>query len=440
MRIPAILLCVFASPAILAQTTELKTPTVNLASLQPISSGNYLCNNTGSAAAPTSCPGATFTVGNATYPLQQWQVTAGQTASGNSSSYIQLNGTTGASLNYQDNLGDGSITCAVIDGDFDCTSNITSDTLISNINSNINSTTAWSHFSSEVGTSGSNLFSTNLSTFTASFTGTDLCNMASGTAHGCINVGQGPFATNYSGGLLGLEAGNNTANTLVIGAAGIVNQIAAKATSDTQTFWYMPSVAGVPTGTPYSTAPFNYGKAAVYDSTDNRFYVYNSGWHNLTPVPATASIVGIVTVTTNSNVVPTMSLSPSAAGGNANDCPSFTDTAGSIGDNGNAHFENIGPCVVSDAAGHPALTLNTAPTVSGTGCTGSGSPQDNTGAVVATGADTCTIAFGASYATAPHCTVSGYSATVLPYLSGAPTTAHLIVVTAAAGTFSYICL
>jgi hypothetical protein len=127
---------------------------------------------------------------------------------------------------------------------------------------------------------------------------------------------------------------------------------------------------------------------------------------------------------------------------NAGDCAWFNDTVGTISDYGTPVAFNLGPCVISDANGHPWLTGNgTAPTVTGTGCSLATGGSDNGGAVVATGVDTCEIAFGSTFSKrTPFCVVAGYSATVLPYISTAPTTSAVYVKTAAAGTFSYVCL
>lgn len=66
---------------------------------------------------------------------------------------------------------------------------------------------------------------------------------------------------------------------------GIVVGKAAVATNATNGFLYIPSCAGTPTGVPVTqtgTVPM------VYDSTNNKFYIYNSGWKGGT-VPGTFS-------------------------------------------------------------------------------------------------------------------------------------------------------
>lgn len=131
---------------------------------------------------------------------------------------------------------------------------------------------------------------------------------------------------------------------------------------------------------------------------------------------------------------------------NAFDCVDFT-AAGSpsainpvtVGDDGNLAGSH-GGCILADASGHPILNgTGTGPTVTGTGCSLVAGGQDNSGAVVAAGVDTCTITFGGAFTNLPFCVVSGYSAAVLPFISTAATVNAVIVKTAAAGTFSYYC-
>ena len=62
-------------------------------------------------------------------------------------------------------------------------------------------------------------------------------------------------------------------NTFTTGS--VVCGINSTTTSRTDNFLYIPTAAGKPTGTPTSNA----GLAPIcYDTTDNRLYVYNSGW------------------------------------------------------------------------------------------------------------------------------------------------------------------
>ena len=156
-------------------------------------------------------------------------------------------------------------------------------------------------------------------------------------------------------------------------------------------------------------------------------------WSNSAQVipEAQPSTFGTVEVTaTNGNTVSSFDGPVTTV----NDCVQFADAAGSIGD----VFQL--PCAFSDANGHFTPIVQTNPTVTGTGCSASGTIWDSSGAVVATGIDTCTITFGGAYTTTPFCVVSGYSATVLPFISTPPNTAAFSVKTAAAGTFSYNCL
>ena len=125
------------------------------------------------------------------------------------------------------------------------------------------------------------------------------------------------------------------------------------------------------------------------------------------------------------------------------DCAGFANSAGSIEDAGNA-AGTVGSCAITDANGHPIFNGNgTGPTVTGTGCTKVTGATDTRGSVVTTGADVCTITWGAAFTTAPIVGVSGSGAngpTVLPWVSTAATTSAVIVSTQAAGTFNYVAL
>jgi len=103
---------------------------------------------------------------------------------------------------------------------------------------------------------------------------------------------------------------------------------------------------------------------------------------------------------------------------------------------------NNGNCLISDPGGHPDLTgSGIAPTVTGSGCSLGANSNDDSGSIVASGADTCTLTFNVSFTfEVPHCTVGGYSASVLPYISTAPTATAVIFKTQAAGTFAYLCM
>lgn len=88
-------------------------------------------------------------------------------------------------------------------------------------------------------------------------------------------------------GLAGAQGGA----TMIEAAGGLVADTQTHATSDTNGFFYMPGVAGVPTGVPANLATF-YGNGVPmrYDSTDNRLYAYNGGWQNLTPTPLSSPV------------------------------------------------------------------------------------------------------------------------------------------------------
>ena len=73
-----------------------------------------------------------------------------------------------------------------------------------------------------------------------------------------------------------LYSNNNL--TLSASAGNVVCGNAAIATTATNGFLYIPSCAGIPTGIPTT----NTGRAAmVYDSTNNRMYVYNGAWRSM---------------------------------------------------------------------------------------------------------------------------------------------------------------
>lgn len=116
-------------------------------------------------------------------------------------------------------------------------------------------------------------------------------------------------------------------------------------------------------------------------------------------------------------------------------------TDSTIEDDGNTAGDH-GPCVVADAHGNPILdSLGDGVVVSGTGCTAATgvTMRNATGAITATGVDTCTLTFGDSFTTQPNCTVSGVGATVIPYLNALPSTTAAVFKTTAAGTFTYTC-
>jgi hypothetical protein len=168
------------------------------------------------------------------------------------------------------------------------------------------------------------------------------------------------------------------------------------------------------------------------------------GWSIMRYPAATSTTGGVVTVTQSLAKVVALNQTPA----HQYDCVDYDDAttgvSGTVMDDGNAAF-STGPCVVSDPNGHPLLTGNgTPPTVAGTGCSLTSGSRDNTGSIVATGADTCTLTFGGSsaavFTTAPNCSVAGVGATVLPYLNALPSTSAAVFKTTAAGTFAYTCL
>jgi hypothetical protein len=99
---------------------------------------------------------------------------------------------------------------------------------------------------------------------------------------GVDNVWVGTFAVS-SNRLLIDSRGN-----IVLGGSGAVS------TSATDGFTYIPTCAGTPSGTP---STFSGKSAIIYDTTNNRFYTYNSGWQNLTSVGANPSAsIGLTAV------------------------------------------------------------------------------------------------------------------------------------------------
>lgn len=89
----------------------------------------------------------------------------------------------------------------------------------------------------------------------------------------------------------GLYRGSGNGVSVAIGGAlhgfwdstfNFVPHAQSTATTDTNGFFYLDSVAGIPTGVPAdTTGNFANNVPLRYDSSDNRLYAYNSGWINL---------------------------------------------------------------------------------------------------------------------------------------------------------------
>ncbi len=102
--------------------------------------------------------------------------------------------------------------------------------------------------------------------------------------------------------------------------------LGAISTSATDGFGYMPTSAGVPTGTPTAKsgfAPFQ------YDTTNSRLYVYNSAWISPNTFTGIVSINGTVNLTGTLNVVGTATFTGGTFGVNATS--NFTGIHGVVG-------------------------------------------------------------------------------------------------------------
>jgi hypothetical protein len=127
----------------------------------------------------------------------------------------------------------------------------------------------------------------------------DMVDVATGTFSNSSGIGIGvnvkpTFTTTSSGGWTAFQVnatqtsdtGSGTKRLLDVQIGGTsafiidankntVHSSAALATTATNGFMYVPTCAGVPTGTPTTytgTVPI------VFDTTDNKLYVYNGSW------------------------------------------------------------------------------------------------------------------------------------------------------------------
>jgi len=88
----------------------------------------------------------------------------------------------------------------------------------------------------------------------------------------------------------------NGDNTLVVDPFGNIFCACASAVGATDQFLYIGISAGAPTGTPaHTTGVYANSVPVRYDTTNNRFMVYNSGWKNVADQPTTT--VGTFTST-----------------------------------------------------------------------------------------------------------------------------------------------
>jgi len=125
----------------------------------------------------------------------------------------------------------------------------------------------------------------NVSATTGNYAGVIFADTSNGSASALMGVkfidrtnhyGDYEFATRSAGGFTTKLYVTSKGNT-------VLGETAALATNATDGFTYIPTCAGTPTGTPTSYT----GKVAmVYDTTNNKFYIYNSGWKGGT-VPGT---------------------------------------------------------------------------------------------------------------------------------------------------------
>lgn len=120
---------------------------------------------------------------------------------------------------------------------------------------------------------------------------TDVRFQANGVADNYAAFIRGANSSSHSFGLLltsttaesdipfAIEADTSARYFFVTGTGNVVVGSAAIATNATTGFLYMPSCAGTPTGTPVT---YTGRTPMVYDTTNNKFYVYNGAWKSVT--------------------------------------------------------------------------------------------------------------------------------------------------------------
>lgn len=151
----------------------------------------------------------------------------------------------------------------------------------------------------------------------------------------------------------------------------------------------------------------------------------------------TAAGVVIVTDASTSQPVPREDETPAQAGGHAFDCVSFSSgTNGTLGDWGNA-LGTLGPCVISDANGHPRpQNASGSPPTTNRGTVGCAA-QDNTGCITGVTATntSVTLTFNAVFPYTPSCQASSNAATPFSIsVTSASTSAVTFGFAALAGT------
>lgn len=91
------------------------------------------------------------------------------------------------------------------------------------------------------------------------------------------------------------DQNNSTKRWKVDSAYNTVPRLTAGATSDTDGFFYLPSVSGTPTGVPANlTGEYANAVPVRYDSAANRLWAYNSSWQPLTPGPVLTGTTGSI--------------------------------------------------------------------------------------------------------------------------------------------------